>query len=136
MKAKALTLSTIIFALITLVVAIFAYQFYIAPSFANNVDHTKKIPFKQHDFAFGKGEDQEDIYSLELEISGKAKDNFELLIGSEKNVFEQRVLVKKNSNVDFVHVCDWYTDSCYLQIRPKTPSEDSLEVICRFISMH
>ena len=134
-RGKAITIGTLIASVAIIVLAVIAYNKYIAPSIRNNIDQVKTVPFQEGTFFFVKSDHQEGIYSLELEINGSAPENFELLIGSEKNLFEQRALVKNNTELDYVFVSDWYADSCYLQIRPTNSSRsDSLEVHCRFIS--
>lgn len=111
-----------------------AYYFILAPIYNQNQDHKASISFTGIDktVSFHKHSNQEEVFSLELEISGRTDKNFEVLLSDGIQALHfARV---KGGNVDFAHVGDWYSDELVVILKPSSDERGKLDITCRFIS--
>lgn len=78
--------------------------------------------------------DQGKVYSIEIEIEGNSSTDLTLIVGENATSPLQLIQLKKGE-INFDYVNDWYSDSCYLQITPKSPTKDSLDISYRFLAI-
>ena len=111
-----------------------AYFFVLAPIYTQNQDHRKSISFKGIDksISFHKHSNQEEVFSLELEIRGRTDKNFEVLLSDGIQTLHYARI--KGGTVDFTHVGDWYSDSLVVLLKPNADEKGKLDITCRFIS--
>lgn len=111
-----------------------AYFFILAPIYSQNQDHKKTISFHGIDktISFHKHSNQEEVFSLELEISGQTDKNFEVLLSDGMQTLHYARV--KGGQVDFTHVGDWYSDSLVVMLKPSSDEKGKLDITCRFIS--
>jgi hypothetical protein len=133
MLKKNMTWITFVLAGLILVLGYFLYQEYLAPLYLNNVGETTTVSLSadQH-VVLVKNPEQENVFSVELEISGKSKDILEILISnpSKTSAYSARI---KGGDVDFTYVTNWFEDTCLLDIHPVQSSSDKIIIESRFI---
>ncbi len=87
---------------------------------------------KEQTVRFGKYSDQEKVFGIELEITGQAKSNLDIIISDQKG--DKHVASVKGKNLDFTYKNDWYTDSCFITIIPRDEVGGKAEINCRFLA--
>ena len=134
MKKKS-SLITLVIAIIVIVFGIFVYQKYLAPLYANNLGQNATIHLsKDKKVAFGKISGQENIFGIEIEITGKTKSNFGLKISNAESLVHN-ARIKGGKKVDFVYKVDWYSDSVYFEFETEPFESGVLDVEYRFLGM-
>lgn len=113
---------------------ILAYLYVLNPIYTQNNEHRKSIELKttNREIVFKKHTNQEEVFSLELEITGQTKHNFTVALSNGKE-FVHYARIKGNK-VDFTYVNDWYSDSIIIQVTPEENENGKLDFSCRFIS--
>lgn len=103
--------------------------------YTQNLDHVKIIHLngKEEKLHFEKYTSQEEVFSLELEVSGHTNENFTLIISNQKGP-QYTAMIKGGKKVSFTYVQDWYDNDMDLLIIPAKKDEGKLEFRCRFIS--
>jgi hypothetical protein len=82
---------------------------------------------------FAKHRDQGNPFSIELELEGRTKQHFSLIISNPDGpVHTARV---KGGNASFTYVSDWYSDSVKIELLPEKGEKGKLTVKCRFIAI-
>ena len=103
--------------------------------YRNNKTEQKTLFFEnQNELIITNPKVDGNVYSLELEIAGKLSSNISLIIGENADKPLQVVRLK-GGDISFDYVNDWYTDSCYIKATPDDPTEDSLIVNYRFLTI-
>ncbi|TNE72016.1 MAG: hypothetical protein EP333_08340 [Bacteroidetes bacterium] len=120
---------------VIIALGIAAYRIYLAPVYTQNLDHIKIVHFDGHEekLHFEKYANQKEVYSLELEIEGKTKSNFTLVISNPDGPVHT-ASIKGGKKVSFTYVNDWYQDEMELKIVPDPKDKGKLEIHCRFIA--
>lgn len=133
MFKKNLTWITFVLTGLVLVLGYFLYQEYISPIYLNNVSKTELVRLsKDQHVVLVKNSEQGNIFSIELEITGKSTDILEILISnpSRTSAYSARI---KGGEIDFTYTTDWFEDTCILDIHPVKASNDQLTIESRFI---
>jgi len=112
-----------------------AYRLFLNPVYTQNLDHVKIVHLngKAQKLHFEKFTNQEEVFSLEIEVSGHTNENFSLTI-ADKNGPQYNASIKGGKKVNFTYVQDWYEDEMELTVIPKPSDKGKLEIRCRFIS--
>ena len=124
---------TLVLALLILVLGYILYREYIVPFNQNNSSKIQSISLdKDHHIVLTKQKNQEKIFSIELEIKGKAGDILEVIISnpSKTTAYNARI---KGGEINFDYINDWYDDTCILDIHPTKINADKLTIESRFI---
>jgi hypothetical protein len=133
MIKKKMTLISVIFAILFVILGIVLYRMYIVPFYQNNVSQTVTITMdKNQQLVLVKNPEQEHIFSIEIEVTGSSKNNFELLVSNPSKTLVHNARLK-GGTIDFIYATDWFDDTCFIDISMAKPSYDKLEVECRFI---
>ena len=118
-----------------IIFSIAAYRYYLAPVYEQNDDQLKTVVIggQPKKVEFSKKSSQGDPFSLELEVEGKTKEHFTLILSNPKQaVHTVRI---KGGNVDFSYVNDWYEDKISTEIIPEKGENGKLTLKCRFITI-
>lgn len=135
MKKKS-SLITLIFAVIIIVAGYFVYQKYLAPLYANNLGQHAQIDLKKNKTtAFGIIPGRENIFGIEIEITGKTSSIFGINIRNQDQIIHN-ARVKGGDDVEFIYKADWYSDSLYLDFEVEDLETGVLEIECRFLGMN
>lgn len=126
---------TTVFIILTIIaLGYFMYERYLKEIILNNttrtiqiekIIHTKLIKLK-------KQADQANIYSLELEITGKSDRTILFFFGPNKDQMQQQILLKKGK-VDYHYSGDWYSNECYIYFPSENGSNTTMKLDYRFI---
>jgi hypothetical protein len=123
----------IVFTLIALALGYFAYIKIIKPLYQNNKSQNVTIKLDEKTkLSLGKYEDQDKIFAVEMEISGKTDNHFNLTISNNEKIV-QNARVKGGDKVSFTFVNDWHKDSIYLDFYPDKDESGTIEIECRFL---
>lgn len=134
MRKKNLTRNTVISTLTIILLFVFCYYWFIRPIYLNNLDQNKSISLKKTQLvSFGKYSDQQNIFGIELEITGQSDSNVDIIISDEEG--PKHTAAVKGKNLDFVYKNDWYGDSCFVELVPRGKVGGKIEINCRFLSM-
>jgi hypothetical protein len=128
------TVTTIILSVLIIIVSVISYYQFIRPVYLNNQNQEATINFSRSEVVgFGKYEDQDKIFGIEIEIKGETASNFELAISNgEQQVHSAKI---KGGTVDFIYKNDWYADSCFLLVTPLGEAVGTLHVDLRFLAL-
>jgi hypothetical protein len=119
---------------IFITLGIIAYYEVIQPIYQSNNSQIQEIDVsKKNKMSFGKHAGQENIFSIEIELSGSLDSNFDLVISDENQ--DKHAAVIKGKKIDFVYKTDWYSDSCFLSIYPKGKNKGKVKAEVRFLSL-
>lgn len=114
---------------------IFVYQRYLGPMIANN--QSKEISIELNSSAgivLKKEKNQGDVFSIELEFSGKSSANLQLMIGESATKLLQVVQLKKGQ-IAFDYTNDWHSDSCYIEVISDASPGEKLDLSYRFLTL-
>ncbi|GAB5417833.1 MAG: hypothetical protein Crog4KO_24190 [Crocinitomicaceae bacterium] len=133
MKQRKTVRNTLISTLLIVGLFIFCYYWFIRPIYKNNLDQQRIISIKKEQtIRFGKYPDQESVFGIELEITGQANSNLDIIISDQKG--DKHVASVKGKNLDFTYKNDWYKDSCFITIIPRENAGGKAEINCRFLA--
>ena len=134
MKQQKTVRYTIVSTLIIIGLFVFCYIYFIRPIYLNNIDHSETIFIKKEQrIRFGKHENQDNVFGIELEITGNATSNLDIIISNQEG--DQHIASVKGESLDFTYKNEWYDDSCFLTILPKGKPGGRVNIVCRFLSM-
>ncbi len=134
MRQKNYLRSTIVSTLVIMGLFAFCYWYFIRPMYLNNVDQQKTISLqKTQKIAFGKYPEQKKVFGIELEISGSASSNVDIVISDEKGMHHSAAL--KGKKLDFVYKNNWTSDSCFIEVLPRGKKHGTVNVNCRFLAI-
>jgi hypothetical protein len=120
--------------ILIIILGILAYKSYIKPMYDQNmgIEVSRSITDTTL-ISFGKKKTQEDVFSVELELTGKTSKNLEIVLSNSEGPVHSALI--KGGNPEFTYVNDWYNDSLFMRIIPKDGENGKVEVTCRFITL-
>jgi hypothetical protein len=133
MIKKNMTVISVIFAVLFVILGIVLYRIYIVPFYQNNLSQTVTIVLdKDQQVVLVKNPEQEHIFSIEIEITGETKNNLDILISNPSKTLVHNARIK-GGTIDYVYANDWYEDTCFIDVKVAKSSREKIEVECRFI---
>ncbi len=134
MKRK-LPVVTLIISVLIIVIGYFAYVKFIRPTYLNNELRTEKIDLSQPEqLTLIKGQQQKNIFSIEIEITGTASGIFDVLVSNPEGLVHSIAL--KGKEVDYIYKGDWYSDTCLLDFKPRDNASGKLNIEYRFLGLN
>ena len=131
---KQRTLTTLIITVLIIIASYFAYTRYVKPIYIDNQKQTVEILLgTEQTITLEKSEDQKEIYSIEIELTGNATANLTVFISDNDSIPEKEIRLKKGT-IDHLFISDWYSDKCYLTISGGTFGK--LKVGYRFLALN
>ena len=131
---KQRTLTTVIITILIIIIAYFAYTRYVKPIYMDNSKQSLEIILgTEQIITLDKLDNQKDIYSIEIEITGNATGNLTVFISDNDSIPEKEISLKKGT-IDHLYISDWYSDKCYLSISGGTFGK--LKVEYRFLGLN
>jgi len=97
---------------------------------------TMKINLKNNDqiYSLSKHKNQENIFQLEVNITGKSSDYLTLYFGSKPDIFTKEVRLKKGK-IDLTFIDDWYSDMAYVKVVSTSMTKGELELEYQFLGI-
>jgi len=133
-KKKHYVTITLLFTGLIIVLGIWGYNKIIRPTYLNNANQTKTINLKSNtELAFGKYDNQGDVFGIEIEVSGNSASNFDLIISNGEQ--DMHAATIKGEDIEYIYKNDWYVDSCFLTVIPKGKVGGKVTVDCRFLAL-
>lgn len=131
---KQRTLTTLIITVLIIIVAYFAYTRYVKPIYFDNPKQSLEVILgTEQIITLERLDNQKDIYSIEIELSGNATANLSVFISDNDSIPEKQISLKKGT-IDHLYISDWYSDKCYLTISGGTFGK--LKVEYRFLGLN
>lgn len=132
--SKTLLTKALIPLILLVIIGFFSYTYFLKDYYLNNQTQTVKIDQKSATkvFELVKHEEQKNIYSLEIELSGKTAKPFSLFLSSSPKEMEQEIRIK-GGEIDFQFAGDWYSNKCYLLVKFEDEDPGDLSIDYRFI---
>ncbi|PWL28232.1 MAG: hypothetical protein DCO96_09670 [Fluviicola sp. XM-24bin1] len=134
MKSSKTVRITIIITLIIITLFIVCYYWFIRPIYLNNLDQNRTVSLKKEQaVAFGKYADQGEVFGIELEITGNASSNVDIILSDTEGV--KHIAGVKGKNLEFTYKNDWYSDSCFIELIPRDSKGGKVDINCRFLAL-
>ena len=125
----------VITSILIMIIGYFAYTHFIGPVYKNNLLKTIDTTLTgTKTIALAKEKDQRDIFSIEIEISGKTNGITDIIVSNEKSPVHTIAL--KGGEIDYIYKADWYSDSCFLRIEGRDQSTGNLHIEYRFLGLN
>lgn len=132
---KKFSATILIASILILIIGYFAYTLFIGPVYKNNQLKTVDVELNTpKTIALAKAEDQHDIFSIEIELSGKTNGIIDIIVSDEKSPVHSIAL--KGGDIDYIYKADWYSDSCFLYIEGRDQSKGNLHIDYRFLGLN
>lgn len=133
-KQRYYTTITLVVTTLIVVLGIWGYNAIIRPIYLNNKNQTKTIVLEpKTKVAFGKYPEQGKIYGIEIEITGNANSNFDLMLSDGAQNLSAASI--KGKDIDFTYVNNWTADSCFIQMIPRGKVGGKVTIDVRFLAL-
>lgn len=112
------------------------YEKVIQAKLDNISTQTIKIDLKNSDLVYqlSKHSTQNNIFQIEMTITGKSSDFLTLYFGSKPGFYTKEVRLKKGK-IDFTFIDDWYGENAYVKIESTGTISGELELEYQFLGM-
>ena len=136
MKKINWSLTSLIIAIIIVILCYFTYQKFIYPIYLKNELQTAEITLnKGKELNLHKTKNQKNIYSIEIEFTGQLKSNTTIFICDSIGIPNQQIRLKKGEINQF-YAGDWYSPSCKLKFESKDILAGNLKIDYRFLALN
>lgn len=111
-----------------------SYRYFLKDFYWNNqAQHIKVENLALHEvFELNKHAEQIAIYSLEIELKGKASENVTFYLGESPQTINQAITIKKGT-IDYKASFDWYEGQSYIIFIGNPKNKGKLILDYRFI---
>lgn len=111
----------------------YAYQKFIYPIYLKNELQSTILKVSEgKEVVLKKAKNQNNIYSIEIEITGVLKSNTTILVCDSLGIPTQQIRFKKGE-IDHFYKGDWYSSICKLKLESKEQLDGELKIDYRFL---
>lgn len=115
------------------VLAVWAYMYYVKPLYLFNEEHTLELNFSPNDSCIITNDGNGQPFSLEIDLQGKTSAIIDLIVRNENDPVHSIAI--KGPEIDYTYKSEWYSDTCKLVVHGRSNAEGTLTVRYRFLKL-